>query len=366
MSLRLPLRRVRGSYLLGSIGLVLVSTIVFAQNTAGQPLRNAEQSLALQAAQQASTLQEQAKEPQSSEPKAEDKQAQQDQPDQDAQAGLANYDQAIFQKPIPADQLVFLNRFAGGSASDLVRDKRFRKLIRNVLPDCMFHYGHDMSLIDAIEIVLNGSSQPVELRDGRYLLVSGHSGPYLLGRGFVWFDLKDGIALGGFYFHPTNGEPTPAVNIFSRQVKEEYLTLGQLPPAFAEDLSQWSAESRVPPVTTRYFITGQNKKILLEHDENYCNGSGTHSETNCEQMNADAADIDMNAAYYLEQTNHATNATAWMITGEDQVAWLRVRDNTCRIGFDPLRCHIRITRERVHIIIRRRPVVHIPVHTSRR
>jgi uncharacterized protein YecT (DUF1311 family) len=365
MSLRLPLRRVRVSYLLGLTGLFLISTIVVAQNVAGQ--QNAEQSPASQATQQ--TSQEQSKEPQSSEPKAEDQQSQQDQQDQqdqEAQAPLANYDQAIFQKPIPADQLAFLNQFAGGSASDLVRHKPFRKLMRNALPDCMFHYGHDMPLIDAMESVLHGSSEPVQLRDGRYLLVSGHSGPYLLGRGFVWFDLKDGIALGGFYFHPTNGEPTPAVNIFSRQVKEEYLTLGQLPPAFAEDLSQWSAESRVPPVTTRYFITGENKKILLEHDEDYCNGAGTRAANDCEQMNADAADIDMNAAYYLEQTNHATNATAWMITGEDQVAWLRVRDNTCRIGFDPLRCQIRITRVRVHVILRRHPVVHIPVHTSRR
>jgi hypothetical protein len=228
----------------------------------------------------------------------------------------------------------------------------------------MFHYGRDMPLIDAIEIVLNGSSEPVQLRDGRYLLVSGHSGPYLLGRGFVWFDLKDGIALGGFYFHPTNGEPTPAVNIFSRQVKEELLTLGQLPPAFPDDLRQWSAASRVPAVTTRYFINGENRKILLEHDEDYCNGAGVQG--NCQQMNADAADIDMNAAYYLEQTNHATNATAWMITGEDQVAWIRVRDNTCGIGLDPLRCRIRITRVRVHVILRRHPVVHIPVRTTRR
>ena len=83
-------------------------------------------------------------------------------------------------------------------------------------------------------------------------------------------------------------------------------------------------------------------------------------------MNADAADLDMNAAYYLEQTNHVTNATAWMIIGEDQVAWIRVRDNTCGIGLDPLRCRIRITRQRVRVIIRRRPVVHVPVHTTRR
>jgi len=48
------------------------------------------------------------------------------------------------------------------------------------------------------------------------------------------------------------------------------IQLSQLPPAFAQDLRQWSARSAIAPITTRYFITGSNKKILLEHDEEYC------------------------------------------------------------------------------------------------
>ena len=129
--------------------------------------------------------------------------------------------------------------------------------------------------------------------------------------------------------------------------------------AFFQDLLQWSVDSRVPPVTPRYFITGSNKKILLEHDENYCatvGGIAVAPPPACEQMNADAADIDVNAAYYLDQTNHATNATAWMVTGEDQVAWLQVRESTCRIGPDQLRCHIRMARERTQVILRRHPI----------
>jgi hypothetical protein len=276
-------------------------------------------------------------------------------------ANAQNYDPAIFQKPIPSDQLAFLNQFAGAASNDLVRDKQFRKLMHSLIPDCMFHYGRDMPLTDALEVVLKGSPLPVRIRDGRYLLVSGRSGPYLAGRGFIWIDLQDGIALGGFYFHPTNGEPTPTVNIFSKQVKEESLKLSQLPPAFAEDLIEWSAESRVPPVTTRYLITGSNKKILLEHDEDYCDPAAWPTappQNVCQQMNADAADIDLTAAYYLEQVNYATNATAWMITDDDQVAWLQVRNNTCRIGPDPLRCRISMTRERTHVIIKRRPALH--------
>jgi uncharacterized protein YecT (DUF1311 family) len=317
-SLRSTLRRVRISYILGFAALLSMPTAILLHNAAGQP------------------------------------------PGQ-PQAPISNYDPAIFQTPIPADQLAFLNQFAGAPSSDLVRDKQFRKLMHNVIPNCIFHYGRDMPLSDALDMVLKGSPLPVRIRDRRYLLVSGRGGPYLAGRGFIWIDLLDGIALGGFYFHPTNGEPTPTVNIFSKQVTEDLLKLSQLPPAFAEDLSEWSAESRVPPVTPRYFITGSNKKILLEHDEDYCAPAAGIAPPDCQQMNADAADIDVNAAYYLDQTNHVTNATAWMITDQDQVAWIQVRDNTCRSGPDPLSCRIRMARERTRVIIRRHPVPH-PSH----
>jgi uncharacterized protein YecT (DUF1311 family) len=349
-SFRSSLRRVRVSYLLGFVALFLMLTGILLPNAAGRGLPNAQESGPLPQSQEP--------QPQSQEPQA-----------QEPQASASNYDKSIFQKPIPSDQLAFLNQFAGTPSNNLVRDKQFRKLMHSVVPDCMFHYGHDMPLTDALEMVLNGSPLPVRIRDGRYVVVSGRSGPYLAGRGFIWIDLQDGIALGGFYFRPTNGEPTPAVNIFSKQVKDEFLMLSQFPPAFAEDLSQWSAESRVPPVTTRYFITGSNKKVLLEHDEEYCAplaGTTAPAENDCQQMDADAADIDLNAAYYLEQTNHATNATAWMITGADQVAWLQVRFNTCRIGLDPLRCRIRMTREHTRVIIRRHPTVHLPLHPAHR
>jgi hypothetical protein len=268
----------------------------------------------------------------------------------------SNYDKAIFQKPIPLDQLAFLKQFDGAPAKDLVRDKQFRKLMHSVIPDCTFHYGRDMPLDDALDMVFKGSTLPVRIRDGRYLMVSGRSGPYLAGKGFIWIDVQDGIALGGFYFHPTNGEPTPTVNIFSKQVKEDALKMSQLPLAFAEDVSQWSAQLRISPVTTRYFITGANKKILLEHDEDYCAPAAGIAPPDCQQMNAAAADIDLDAADYLDQTGYVTNATAWMITGGDRVAWLQVRDSTCRVGPDPLGCRIRMTRERTHLILRRIPV----------
>jgi uncharacterized protein YecT (DUF1311 family) len=335
------LRKFKVSYLLGFAVLFLLPTGLLLPT----------------AAYGSATTQQSGPPPQPTEPQSQNPQSQAPQPP------ASNYDKAIFLKPIPADQLAFLNQFAGAPSKDLFRDKQFHKLMKTFVPDCMFHYGRDMPLSDALEMVINDSRQPVEIRDGRYLMLSGQSGPYLGGRGFLWIDMQDGIALGGFHFHPTNGEPTPSVVIFSRQVKQDPLAQSELPPAFVNDLIQWSTTSRVPPITTRYFITGSNKRILLEHDEDYClraDGTTAPPESGCLQMNADAADIDMNTASYLYQTHYATNATAWMINDPDQIAWLQVRTNTCRIGPDPLGCHIRMTRERTHVIIRRAPVSHGP------
>jgi uncharacterized protein YecT (DUF1311 family) len=269
--------------------------------------------------------------------------------------------QNIFRAQIPSEQLAFLNSFAGQDSDKAIRDKKYRKMLHNAVPNCVFHYGSDMPLSDALDMVLKGSTLPVKMREGRYMLVSGRSGPYLSGRGFMWIDIQAGIALGGFYFHPTNGEPTPTVTIFSKQVKETNLRMSQLPREFARDLNEWSVNAHVPKISTRYFISGANEKILLEHDEDYCafgDATGAGKDA-CEQANADAADTDLNAAYYLKETHHATNGTAWMITGQDQVAWIQARDVSCRVDPYPLRCHIWMTRERTRVILYANPP---PVH----
>ncbi|HVI07733.1 MAG TPA: hypothetical protein VND65_05515 [Candidatus Binatia bacterium] len=270
----------------------------------------------------------------------------------------SNFDKTIFRTTIPSEQLQFLNKYAGQEAKRVVRDKQYKKLIKNIAPDVVFHYGWDMSPADALERVLNDSQIPVQIHDGRYVEISGRSGPYLQGHGFVWIDMQDGLALCGFYFHPTNGEPTPTVTVFSRQIKEDTIRMSQLPPAFAEQLTRWSGQSNVAPITTRYFIGDVNRKILLEHDEDYC--AGNHAPSDCEQMNADAADLDLQAANYLEQVNYATNATAWMIDVPEQVAWVQVRNHTCNGLPDPLPCRIRVTRERVRVIINRHSVAQMP------
>ncbi len=261
----------------------------------------------------------------------------------------------IFEKPLDPSLLPALRNFDGAPTSQLFHDKQFRRLMKDFVPNCMFHYGRDMPLSDALDMALSNSRTPVRVFDNRYLVLSGNGGPYLSGRAFLWVDTQAGLGLGAFFFTPTNGEPTPTVAVFSRQVKESTLALSQLPPAFRNDLTQWSMRSGVPSITTRYFLTGTNKRILLEHDEDFCSlGDGTSAppDSGCEQLNADAADTDETGAYYLEQVHYATNATAWMI-GPDQLAWVQLRDRTCLGIADPLGCRIRITREHTHIIIRR-------------
>jgi hypothetical protein len=137
------------------------------------------------------------------------------------------------------------------------------------------------------------------------------------------------------------------VAVFSRQVKEKALGMTDMPEAFAEDLNAWAEGSGVPALTTRYFITGSNMRVLLEHDEDFCSGGNLNLVPQgeaCEQMDADAADLDEVAAYYLDQVHYRMNATAWMI-GPDQVAWVGLRDRTCGGVADALGCRIRVTRE---------------------
>ena len=267
------------------------------------------------------------------------------------------YDPAIFERPLDPALLAGLRSFDGAPTAELFRDKQFRRLMKDFVPNCMFHYGRDMPLADALDMALSNSRTPVTVLENRYVLLSGNGGPYLSGRALVWVDTKDGLGLGAFYFTPTNGEPTPTVAVFSRQVKEPTLALSQLPPAFNQALAQWSMRAGVASITTRYFLTGTNKRILLEHDEDFCAlGDGTVAppDSGCEQLNADAADTDETAAYYLEQVHYATNATAWMI-GPDQVAWVQLRDRTCLGIADPLGCRIRVTREHTHVILHRPP-----------
>ena len=282
-----------------------------------------------------------------------------------------DYDPAIFQTRIPKDQLAGLAQYASWRSGEVWKDKPFRKLAKQIIPDCMFHYGSDKPLDAALDEALSGSPDPAVLHDGRYLVISGSRGPYLGGRGFLWFDLQEGIGLGGFYFHPTNGEPTPTLTVFGRQIREKALGISDLPLAFAEDLALWTQAEHIAPITTRYFIGGINRRLLLEHDENYCapiDGSISPDPEACQQMNDTAADMDVNTAYYLKQINYATNGTAWMIVGNEQTVWIGVREHTCG---GVLGCRVHVTHEHIHVMTGRparspHPVPRPPMHAPQR
>jgi len=267
----------------------------------------------------------------------------------DAQAGPPPSPIA-FENTIPLEQLAFLKDYDGKSLKELRKDKRFHKLMSAITPRTEYHYGRDMPLSDAVDETLDGPPLPVDVREGRYVMVGSTTGSLLGGKSFAWFDIQKGIGIGGVYFHPTNGEPTPTLAIYSRQIRETELGISQLPPAFAQDLAQWSLATSMRPVTVRYFIPDNGRKYVLLHDEDYC----AHPELapvqgpgGCEQLNADAADADMNAAYFMRETGNAANATAWML-GQDQVAWIGVRAQTCG---GSLACQIRVTRRRTRVLI---------------
>jgi hypothetical protein len=84
----------------------------------------------------------------------------------------------------------------------------------------------------------------------------------------------------------------------------------------------------------------------------YCQVSGGAPgppETCCEQMDADSAEADMNAACFMRETHNAANATPWMLE-PDQVSWIGVRQQTCGVT---LASRIRMTRARTRVLVQR-------------
>jgi uncharacterized protein YecT (DUF1311 family) len=259
---------------------------------------------------------------------------------------------ADFQHPIPAGQLAFLKDYDGKMPSELHKDKRFRELEKQITPSTRYFYHYDIGLSDARDQVLDNDPLPISVRDGRFVMVgtAGGGDQHMFGRGFLWFDIQEGIGLGGIYFHPTNGEPSPTLAIFSRQLTDTSLSMGQLPPEFFADFTQWASLARVHPASPRYFIPANGRKYVLLHDEDYCwhpAGTPGPDPDECQEKNAEAADADMTAAYFMQETDNASDATAYML-GPEQVEWIGIRERTCGVG---LACRIRVTRERTRVLL---------------
>jgi hypothetical protein len=226
----------------------------------------------------------------------------------------------VFHASLSSDQRALLASYEGMTAKEVTRSARFRAFVDTVVPYAPFHYGIDIPLTQAIHAILNQSDEPVQMHDGRYLLLTTSTGNPRR-RAILWVDLQTGATIGGIFFRPSNGEPTPTLTLFSRQVAHETVRVTQLPAAFKRDLQQWSNTAGIPLVTTRYFVNAANRKSVLTHDEDYCKpapGQPVLAKEACEQRNVQAADIDIAAASFLGQTHYASNATMHMAAGSAQ------------------------------------------------
>jgi len=256
---------------------------------------------------------------------------------------------AVLQNLLPPADLGFLDGYANDTSNDILKDKRFKNLLKQAIPHTEYHYGTDKSLQDASEELLRTNAIPITVREHRFVTISTRGGSYLAGKTLMWFDLQTGMALGSIYFHPTNGEPAPTLTVFSRQITDTDLSMSQLPEDFIIDLNNWERGTGIPAISPQYFIPANGKKYVLMHDEDYCyHDQDEPAPEGCEQANSDAADDDMNAAYFMQETHNAANATAWMLE-PDQIEWLGVRDRTC--GLNGFACRIAITRRRTAVLI---------------
>lgn len=261
---------------------------------------------------------------------------------------------AAFKDLIPADQLSFLAGYDGKMPKEIERDKRFRQLEKLITPPTYYFYHRDKELWEARDEVLDERPVPISVRDGRYVMVASAGGPdaHMSGRGFIWIDMQTGIGLGGIYFKPSNGEPAPTLAIYSRQLTDTYLDMSQLPPEFLADLNQWALIARVNATAPRYFIPANKKKYALIHDLDYCAhavGMPAPPANECEEMNAEAADADLEAAWFMKATGNRSDATAFLLEPEYD-AWIGWRQRTCGAG---LGCRIVYTRRRTQELLGR-------------
>jgi hypothetical protein len=227
---------------------------------------------------------------------------------------------SVFHGLIADEDREMLQQYVHAPVSEVVRSARFHAFVDSVVPYTPFHYGVDMPLTRVLEKLLSRSEENVDLRSNRYLMLSNMSGRGM-SRAFLWVDLVDGPVLGGIYFHPSNGEPTPTLTLFSRQVTDPNIHPSQLPTAFLQDLNQWISKSGVQAISTRYFVNAANQKSVLWHEENYCSSSMSETPTvdeACSQANEEAKNIDSNASNFLNQTRNASNATERMIAANSQ------------------------------------------------
>jgi len=260
---------------------------------------------------------------------------------------------SIFQNPIPPGQLKFLLDYKDRTAGAILKDNRFRSLMKLVIPKSESRYCCGRAITNTLVASLEGDPIPIQIRDGRFVIVASGNSPTLNGHGIMWFDLQDGIAIGGVYSHSAEGNPRPELAVFSSQLRGSSLSMSQFPTAFQKDLTQWIFAAGLYVISTRYFIPENGRKYALLHDEDYCiyrQETPPPPHAQCEELKAEAAEVDMNAVYSLAKTQNAAYATP-RVQGEDQLAWISLREQSCGLGPAGLQCRLRLTRQRTQALI---------------
>lgn len=109
-------------------------------------------------------------------------------------------DDPLFEKPIANDQLTFLNKYDGRASDHVLHDGKYKKIIQTVVPAFPIRFRvDDESLSNTLETVLQSVPLPVEIHDGRYVMIASRGTPTLRGKGFCGLTCRKASPWAGFF-----------------------------------------------------------------------------------------------------------------------------------------------------------------------
>lgn len=118
--------------------------------------------------------------------------------------------------------------YAGKSTSQVIGDKRFKAILVEIVPEIKMDLGIGNScfLKDIVTEFLSGPAENVIVRENRYVILSACRFNSCPEKAWLWFDLKEGIAVGALvhYIFDGNYSRQPSLLLFSTQVDGQSLT----------------------------------------------------------------------------------------------------------------------------------------------
>lgn len=278
----------------------------------------------------------------------------------DAPSGAARAQQVPTTPPLrpgqalPPNQLSWLRQLPGQSSSAAFSNPGYVPLLHMVIPEENFHMGTDMPLGRAFNAVMHGPPYPVaSFGGGSRLILSAQRGHGGRGRAFLWMDLTTGQAIGGLFLYFRDGQPSPALSLFSNQLQAPVTQLSQLPPHFAEDYASFRPSLRIPTSAATYFIASGGETSVLLHTPAPC----AQGDAICEAENTDAADSDVQVAlWFAGQRLGGADAIAALHQQEND--WEASRRTACAqppSGETVAACKLRMAQARVKALMGLQP-----------